>query len=975
MRRANNRSPLSSRSARQSRRISFSATGETISKIDSVNLAEPFLFRRHFGYAVKPSTDAWNGFSARESGATVGKKKATQTVSSSHRAIACSAWLPSQLANFWVRLQVYPDAIAHPEKQKEYEQKARAVLRKSGTANLRYLCDSAGLKYRPEHDSPDQLANKLLKSDARDELIYLATFLRSRVTAVVEYFDTAKSENDRFALEGEIANLSERRPETPKPMTKLVSLYRSNPASLELVHYRHAWRRLPTIFSYTAVSSFPKTSISRLSKGMKDLVSRLGRQSADESFEEFGHSQLTGETTIFVVHRCFPPSVRADYQKKFRLQHDFSTLAFAIDTSVATLLIKVANRALADEIRSWVAETLEVELRDSGASLFTEYQPESVEDAFLGGYEESHGIDLTQIEFHHSFGPNHSPLALRAAELSRSVREDLKWLKTSGILRIRSLSEIAQFTVRFEGHEVDVTGVVEKGGAVRFKINDAGIEEDRVERLQAAFQNAFLIPLGQSIDPTLLAMGPSEIYQYLLSGVTDDQVQPYQKPALAKLIEAKVLKIVDGRTGRCTNLNCGSHAAIISDESVTECPACQGELTWQKFRRYDEDTKELFSLSRELLQRATGWKLAPRPQKFESQKFHRLSPGKDSSQTVCVILNDRLNSAKVETFQRAMFPVVVVHPQGLHRLPVIDEVGIAHLGLPYAIAASEDKADWQKFRQSCRDVIVRLRRMESERVLRASRRSHELICNKPPAYDDRNYEADVYNLLRSLFPYTVKWGGKNKSDGWGSLVYFESNDLKKPTKFNWSYDAKYSETTYSFEIGEFRQMFDYVCALFRPKRLMVEGNQYDAHVIITNSMDEKAMKNAADYLWASHRLGKDHPTFRLVFMRDAFLIRLWELVRESEQEFTKRQTYLPEFLVTHIKDRMADGFTVLDQSSAEEIAAVILRQQPVEAPVDGNEIKKDLATANATKSRPANRPGKLSLFTEASRTSRQNAAH
>ena len=37
------------------------------------------------------------------------------------------------------------------------------------------------------------------------------------------------------------------------------------------------------------------------------------------------------------------------------------------------------------------------------------------------------------------------------------------------------------------------------------------------------------------------------------------------------------------------------------------------------------------------------------------------------------------------------------------------------------------------------------------------------------------------------------------------------------------------------------------------------------------------MQNAAEYLWAQHRLGQDHPAFLLVFMIDSFLVRLWDL--------------------------------------------------------------------------------------------------
>jgi hypothetical protein len=38
------------------------------------------------------------------------------------------------------------------------------------------------------------------------------------------------------------------------------------------------------------------------------------------------------------------------------------------------------------------------------------------------------------------------------------------------VIRLRSLADIAELTIRFEGQEVSVGGSVEKGGSVRFKL-------------------------------------------------------------------------------------------------------------------------------------------------------------------------------------------------------------------------------------------------------------------------------------------------------------------------------------------------------------------------------------------------------------------------------------------------------------------------------------------------------------------------
>lgn len=758
----------------------------------------------------------------------------------------------------------------------------------------------------------------------------------------MEYFEEITTERDRASLAADIAHHSSGRPETLKPLTKLIWMYRSKPALLESIHFRHAWRRLPTIFTYTVASGLPTNSIGSLAGNLDVLVMSLNRLQPTETYESFGHSTLAETTTVFVVHRCFPPTVRSDYQQKFRLQHDFSIVAFAVDVTTSTILVKIANRTVAETVRDWVSKTLEITLVDAGAALFSQYQPASVESAFLGDYDETYGIDLIHITFRNSLGPNQSPLALTAAPLSRSIREDLIWLKQSQVVRIRSLSEIDKLRIRFEEHEIDIDGIVEKGGSIRFRVNDAGLTEELANSMQSAFQAAFLIPLDQRIDPTLLAMGPSDIYHFLMAGLSDDQIQPYQRESLGKLLGLGLLTIIEGKSGHCSDLQCANYSQPTTDATLTECPVCQGPLKWQNFKKYEEDKKVQIRIVRQVLEKATGWKMDPALHSFESHKFHRLSSRKLPGQTICVFLNDRLNSGKIETFHRAMFPLIIVHPLGQQSHPVIDVSGIAHIGFPHMLAASDEPEDWKKYRSGCKDIMPRLLRMEKERVLKTSRISHEHVGSKPAGYNDRNYEADVFNLLRSLFAFTVKWGGGNKPDGFCSLVYVPENDLRKPVKFNWSYDAKFSETTYAFGIGEHRQMFDYVGRLHAPKSLKSLGNSYNAHVIITNSMEEQAMVNAAAFMATKHRLGTDVPDFQLVFMRDSFLSKLWELVRNSELEFEKRSTYLEEYFVGTIASHTKNGYCLLDAASAQGLADDVLGEPPIQLPVDADKVKKDL---------------------------------
>ncbi len=199
------------------------------------------------------------------------------------------------------------------------------------------------------------------------------------------------------------------------------------------------------------------------------------------------------------------------------------------------------------------------------------------------------------------------------------------------------------------------------------------------------------------------------------------------------------------------------------------------------------------------------------------------------------------------------------------------------------------------------------------------------------------YESAVFGLIRSLFPYSMKWGGKFRPDGFSSLVYSKTNRLNDLEKWNWSYDSKYSERHggYEFGAGEHRKLFDYIQALSEQKELQVRGNQLDAHVIISNSLERSKRKDAAKFLRCEHRLGrKDLAGFKLVFMMEPFLLTLYDQVRSNELALTKRWGYLSQRLSWQMQQENADGYVLLDKEEANALADWVRGQPPVDDPVD-----------------------------------------
>jgi len=119
-------------------------------------------------------------------------------------------------------------------------------------------------------------------------------------------------------------------------------------------------------------AGLPAGCVGALSGGIDTLVRSLATIKQGESYSFFGAKQLQPSLDVFVLHRNYPASVKPDYVNRFRLQHDYCRVVFGLNAEHGTLVIKIANKAIASAIRDWVKATLSCELTNS-RSIFTGY--------------------------------------------------------------------------------------------------------------------------------------------------------------------------------------------------------------------------------------------------------------------------------------------------------------------------------------------------------------------------------------------------------------------------------------------------------------------------------------------------------------------------------------------------------------------------------------------------------------------------
>ena len=134
-----------------------------------------------------------------------------------------------------------------------------------------------------------------------------------------------------------------------------------------------------------------------------------------------------------------------------------------------------------------------------------------------------------------------------------------------------------------------------------------------------------------------------------------------------------------------------------------------------------------------------------------------------------------------------------------------------------------------------------------------------------------------------------------------------------------------------------------ISSIFRKaKQLQLDGNAYDGHIIIFTNISQAAMQNAANYLWNSDRLPKTQDTFLLVFMHEEFLTRLWDLIHDHSIRVLKRWYSLAEIVVAEMRVANQGGYTLLDKDVAEAVIKKLLKQPPIENPINRESLLEEL---------------------------------
>jgi hypothetical protein len=841
---------------------------------------------------------------------------------------------------FWESIGVFPQALLEISSTFLLREQSISVLTKLGPGNLRLIGERIGHPLAPS--SNRDLATEIIDHLPTLTISCLKEFLRNRIPEVEDVFLTMfRDEID--LINSDLANLC-RRYESLKVFSKLILLFHRYRESLRQVFFLALWRSRPTVFDYGVQGRFPVNFESQLIPKLAELVKVVSSALSDRSVNLLGHYKLDEGTIVLALNREFSPAIKRDFIKKFTLHYLVGVVVIGVNVQKRRIDIRCANKRLGEAASGWFKRAFELNIHLLSNDVCADYEPSQSVKAFLGGYKTDSKIELTAIRFRRTNFPNQPTLTLAVKPYASSLRDDVLKLQEANLVHAESLTDIESVRVSYETKDTEIDFETDRG-ALCLRFNNAGWDEVLESNFKSEFHRTFGIPLNKRIDPTRMASGSVGVIQYLLGIQNESDILPFQAEIFEQLATRGLLGRSSENVRQCRNPACAKYEKKVVDVDRSECERCGRQLKDVSLTRVRINPKRVLEVVREIFGEA-GWILGKEERQFEKASYYPLrSPADFTPRTeICLFVHDDLSSQVRKKFERSARPIILIKTKTDERHAHLDERRTGVYSLAYILASEADPKLAPSRVLSTKKLLDDLVRTTIGRMVAAAEQSYDVLRSLPPGRKGYEYETDIFNLLKSIFPETIMLGaeGAEEPDGYCSLPYYKNLDLGDGRAWSFTYDAKlsYAAKGYELDIDEKRKMVSYITKFRKSKLLRNINKRIMAHVIISNNMSNEAIRSSYEYLMSESGLKKNYRTVRLVYMTQAFLVTLYERRRMHEARFGRRETYLAERLIGRItsEQKNPDGYVILGEEDANELVNSVLEDEQQYPTVDADRL-------------------------------------
>jgi hypothetical protein len=471
-------------------------------------------------------------------------------------------------------------------------------------------------------------------------------------------------------------------------------------------------------------------------------------------------------------------------------------------------------------------------------------------------------------------------------------------------------------------------------GILKLILNDKELKDVDRQEFSRTFLERFGIGVNIPLDPTNLAPNKQSVYSYLLSEKRVNNPKSFQSVSIETLKHIGILTVVKEFRLRCLNRNCG-HAAFSQNE-FQPCRDCEAETN----KMYDSYKLEISERGTQnyilnLFYRSSKFSIRrQRKIQIKNTKFTLIETQIDNKPVFIYLNFKRLSKMSLEYLVRSGLPILFINIARVVNTSEMQEKLFEQIELS-EILVYED-ISLPKIERK----IEKLQSYSTDRIFNAARSSYNNITEKisrPSEYTPKEFETDVFNIFKQIFPSAYRGGGTYIPEGFVGLEY--KTRLNHKRVFEW--DCKLAIAgMYDLDRGEIDKAWRYIRGTLASDELKNFNKRVDHYLIISNSVDPTNFKNFARSLnrkriWSGEK--------SVVLFPTEALIELHQLYARHQQEILRRPNqFYEEFFKMLLKVDGDKGYCDIQKNNISDLFQKVISLDPEFEELKGEGVAKHL---------------------------------
>ncbi len=819
----------------------------------------------------------------------------------------------------WSEFGIFSSAMKERRDFAQVQQANQTLVAKLSAANQRALCESFG-KSCPETDE-DRLPGLMVEAIGADNINCLTEFMARRGKSIREVFSWLPKKKQ--AIVAAVDHHSKQGGDKAANLLKLMVLYRNGSKWLRHVFYHAEWQSKATSARLTVQDVNHEDIVNKVCQSSSELGQKLNHAANVEGKILHPH-QLPDSTMVLVFLRSYSPQIKRDHQKDVNVHHGVGTLVIGVASASDVLQVKSSNRAVVETIVGFLRELFDGKTVCLDFGVCDDYDHDLLVKKFTGQVEiEASNLLLTGVKFRRT-SLSEFPLELHESSNVESVTPAVSELTSKGLLKGQTIFDLGSLSLRFEGCKVEVTNSIEKSGSLRLTYDNVGMAHASQAVFEKLFRNEFGVSLHVRLSPQGLPKGTRAIIRSILSTRLVTEVEDFQRDVLTSLVDNHVVEIVDQKVWLCKNKSCNEHRVTEAGPD-SHCGRCGHQLAEHVDKVIQKNPKAIRRLVLKAVRKASGWTVQSTESSFESIKYLKIKNDAAinfEDDYIALFPIGGLGPKATETMDRLACPTLTLDDNDIDKNAWIERDASGKVSLPLILSAIVDAKQAFEVKADLQRIFTELMQTHHERTSRAARLSLERVRNAASVVaTGKEFETDILNLVRTIFPYAIRLGreGKAEPDGLIPVPDYRNQSEDQPaTQFIIGYDAKLNLDGAGYDIGagEQRKVKDYVVKYrLSRKRLGGMARRIEVHAFISNNMNVMQLDRTVRYLRGPLGLDGDKPIHIALFTSEFFVeLATWFL--GDPVECIRKRPFLYEKIIAIIEKAGYDSPSVFDTDEA-----------------------------------------------------------